>query len=93
MKPICYDMFCGLDGWGEAFLAEGFEVIGYDIVDMAKEIGRERMPGLKLVLRDVLTIHGSELADATCIVASPPCQGLQLPCDAVEASEGVTATR
>ena len=71
---ICYDLFAGLYGWGEAFLAEGFEVIGYDIVDMAKEIGRERMPGLKLVLRDVLTIHGSEFADATCIVASPPCQ-------------------
>lgn len=23
MKPICYDLFCGLGGWSEAFLAEG----------------------------------------------------------------------
>ena len=28
----------------------------------------------QLVLQDVLTLHGSQFKDATCIVASPPCQ-------------------
>src|SRR5277367_5352240 len=31
MKPVCIDLFCGLGGWSEAFLAEGYECVGYDI--------------------------------------------------------------
>ncbi len=31
MKPLCIDLFCGLGGWAEGFLAEGYEVIGFDI--------------------------------------------------------------
>lgn len=31
MKPICYDLFCGLGGWTEAFMAEGYECIGFDV--------------------------------------------------------------
>ena len=30
-KPICIDLFCGLGGWSEGFLAEGYECRGYDI--------------------------------------------------------------
>jgi hypothetical protein len=30
-KPICVDLFCGLGGWTEGFLAEGYECIGFDI--------------------------------------------------------------
>ena len=30
-KPLLIDLFCGLFGWGEAFVAEGWRVIGYDI--------------------------------------------------------------
>jgi hypothetical protein len=26
-----YDLFCGLGGWAEGFLAEGYEVVGFDI--------------------------------------------------------------
>jgi site-specific DNA-cytosine methylase len=26
-----YDLFCGLGGWSEGFLAEGYECIGFDI--------------------------------------------------------------
>ena len=29
--PMCYDLFCGLGGWAEGFLAEGYECIGFDI--------------------------------------------------------------
>lgn len=70
-KPICYDLFCGLGGWSEAFIAEGYECIGFDIE--AHDYGTGGYPG-KLILRDVRSIHGSELKDAAAIVASPPCQ-------------------
>jgi len=70
-QPIVYDLYCGLGGWAEGFLAEGYEVVGYDIE--AHDYGTGGYPGT-LILRDVSTIHGSELKDATVIVASPPCQ-------------------
>jgi C-5 cytosine-specific DNA methylase len=71
MKPLCYDLYCGLGGWAEGFLAEGYDVVGYDIE--AHDYGTGGYPG-KLILRDVRSIHGSELKDATCIVGSSPCQ-------------------
>jgi hypothetical protein len=71
MKPKVYDLFCGLGGWAEGFLAEGYECIGFDIE--AHDYGTGGYPGT-LILRDIRSIHGSELKDATCIVASPPCQ-------------------
>lgn len=71
MKPICYDLFCGLGGWSEGFIAEGYRCVGFDIE--AHDYGSGGYPG-ELVLRDIRSIHGSELKDAACIVASPPCQ-------------------
>ena len=71
-NPIAIDLFCGLGGWTEGLLAEGYEVIGYDIE--AHDYGDGKRYPAKLVLRDVLTIHGSEFKDAALIVASPPCQ-------------------
>ena len=31
MKPLGIDLFCGLGGWSEGLIAEGFECIGFDI--------------------------------------------------------------
>ena len=31
MKPLCIDLYCGLGGWSEGALAEGYEVVGFDI--------------------------------------------------------------
>lgn len=68
--PLAIDLCCGLGGWTEGLLAEGWRVRGYDIE--AHEYGDERYPA-ELVLRNVLKMHGSEIADADLIVASPPC--------------------
>jgi hypothetical protein len=70
-QPLAIDLFCGLGGWTEGLLAEGYEVIGFDIE--RHEYGEHRYPG-QLVIQDVLTLHGSQFKDAALIVASPPCQ-------------------
>jgi hypothetical protein len=71
MKPLAIDLFCGLGGWTEGLLAEGWDVIGFDIERHV--YGEHRYPA-QLVLQDVLTLHGSQFRDASLIVASPPCQ-------------------
>jgi hypothetical protein len=71
MKPLCIDLYCGLGGWSEGFLAEGWDCIGFDTE--RHDYGTGGYPG-QLVLQDVLTLHGSQFKNAHCIVCSPPCQ-------------------
>lgn len=70
-RPLAIDLFCGLGGWTEGLLAEGYDVDGFDIE--AHEYGEEKYPA-NLHLEDVLTIDGARFKDAALIVASPPCQ-------------------
>lgn len=70
-KPLAIDLFCGLGGWTEGLLAEGYDVVGFDIE--RHEYGEHRYPA-QLAIQDVLTLHGSQFKDAALIVASPPCQ-------------------
>jgi hypothetical protein len=69
--PLAIDLFCGLGGWTEGLLAEGWRVVGFDIE--RHHYGEAKYPA-QLVLQDVLTIHGRQFASADLIVASPPCQ-------------------
>jgi C-5 cytosine-specific DNA methylase len=71
VKPLCIDLFCGLGGWAHGFLAEGYDVVGFDIE--RHQYGKDKYPA-QIVLQDVLTLHGSQFRKAAVIVASPPCQ-------------------
>lgn len=71
MKPLAIDLFCGLGGWTEGLLAEGYDVVGFDIEQHV--YGEHRYPA-QLVLQDVRTLHGRQFKTADLIVASPPCQ-------------------
>jgi len=70
-RPLAIDLYAGLGGWAEGFVAEGWDVIGFDIERHV--YGEHRYP-VQLVLQDVLTLHGSQFRSADLIVASPPCQ-------------------
>lgn len=70
-KPLAIDLFCGLGGWSEGLLAEGWRVVGFDIERHV--YGAHKYPA-QLVIQEVLTIHGSQFKTADLIVASPPCQ-------------------
>jgi hypothetical protein len=69
--PLAIDLFCGLGGWTEGLLAEGYRVVGFDI---ERHVYGEAQYPAQLVLQDVLTLHGAQFKDAALIVASPPCQ-------------------
>ncbi len=69
-QPLAIDLFCGLGGWTEGLLDQGYRVVGFDI--------EVRPYPAQLVLQDVLTIHGSQFKDAALIVASPPCQAYSM---------------
>jgi hypothetical protein len=69
--PLAIDLFCGLGGWTEGLLAEGYRVVGFDLE--RHEYGDLRYPA-PLVLQDVRTIDGAQFRGAALIVASPPCQ-------------------
>jgi len=72
MRPLAVDLYCGLGGWSEGLLSEGWRVIGFDIE--RHDYGDGKRYPAQLVLQDVLTLHGSQFKDAALIVASPPCQ-------------------
>ena len=82
---LAIDLFCGLGGWAEGLLAEGWDVVGFDIERHA--YGTHRYPA-QLVLQDVLTLHGSQFREAALIVATSAVPGVFVDGDAVVAGEG-----
>jgi hypothetical protein len=85
--PLAIDLFCGLGGWTEGLLAEGWSVIGFDIEEHV--YGEHRYPA-KLLLYDVCDLHGSRLmvqgrGPDRCLASV---SGVQLHGDAVVQGEG-----
>jgi hypothetical protein len=75
-KPLAIDLFAGRFGWGRGLVAEGFQVIGFDIAH-GPEHGS--VPdGCELVIQDCRTIDGYRMRHAALIVASPPCDQFAL---------------
>jgi site-specific DNA-cytosine methylase len=78
VKPLVFDLFCGLFGWGEAFAKDGYHVVGFDIENQFQNFGKKIPENCELVVRDIRSINGAELVKTygvpACIVASPPCQ-------------------
>lgn len=70
-RPLAIDLFCGLGGWTDGLLAEGYDVVGFDI---ERHVYGEHCYPAQLVVQDVLTLHGRQFKEAALIVASPPCQ-------------------
>jgi hypothetical protein len=66
-KALCIDLCCGTGGWAAGFLAEGYQVIGYDIYDQPEYPGELRR-------RDVRAVTGHDFRRPRVIVASPPCE-------------------
>jgi len=60
------DCFCGMGGASEGFHREGFECTGIDIVDVGYPY--------KLILKDMLTLDGSDFKGYDVIWGSPPCR-------------------
>jgi len=72
VKPLAIELYAGMFGWGCGFVAEGFRVIGFDIVH--EDFHGPVPDGCELVLQDVRTLHGSQFRNAAVIVGSPPGQ-------------------
>jgi hypothetical protein len=73
-RPVVVDLCCGLGGWSKAFIAEGWEAVGFDIEE--HQYGEKRYPG-HLILKSILELNGYDLrhsVNPALIVASPPCQ-------------------
>ena len=65
------DLCCGLGGWAEGFIAEGFDVVGVDLADF-----HNQYPG-RFIQADLLTWEEWRWMEALGIVgvvASPPCE-------------------
>lgn len=69
-NPLMFDLFAGLGGASEGFLAEDWDCIGIDIERHV--YGQHRYPA-QLWIQDMLTISGRQLRHADFIWASPPC--------------------
>jgi hypothetical protein len=70
-KPLMVDLYAGLGGWAGGGIAEGYDVVGFDI---ERHVYGDHSYPAQLVIQDVLTLDGAQFKDAALIVASPPCQ-------------------
>jgi len=67
IPPTVYDLCCGRGGWARGFIAEGYTVVGFDVIDQPD------YPGV-FYRADVRRLSGLLWSKAAVIVASPPCE-------------------
>ncbi len=70
-RPLAVDLCCGLGGWTDGLLMEGWDVVGFDVE--RHRYGDHAYPA-QLVLQDIRTLHGGQFrGKVQLLVASPPC--------------------
>lgn len=67
MKAL--DLFCGLGGWSDGLVAEGFEVLGVEIEPKIASLYKH-----PVIVEDVRNLKGSQFPNYDLIVGSPPCK-------------------
>lgn len=73
MKAL--DLFCGLGGWSDGLVAEGFEVLGVEIEPTIASLYNH-----PVLVEDVRKLSGKQFPDYDLIVGSPPCRDFtQIP--------------
>lgn len=74
MKAL--DLFCGLGGWSDGLVAEGFEVMGVEIEPEIAALYKH-----PVIVEDVINLKGSQFPNYDLIVGSPPCRDFTRMCD------------
>lgn len=78
-RPLAVDLCCGVGGWAAGLIAEGFDVVGFDLHRLDHPL-LPRFPGQK-VIADVRTISGTSWrGKVELITASPPCTEFSRRC-------------
>lgn len=73
MKAL--DLFCGLGGWSDGLVMEGFEVLGVEIEPQIAALYKH-----PVIVADVRKLNGLQFPSYDLIVGSPPCRDFtQLP--------------
>ena len=68
--PSLLDLFCGLGGVSDGFAAEGFDVLGIDIVDAPNKLGYKH----KFIHADIRDLKGEDYRGYDVIWGRPPCR-------------------
>ena len=64
------DVCCGMGGVSDGFSAEGFDVMGIDVIDAPKKLGYS----YKFLQADLRELNGKDFRGKTVIWISPPCR-------------------
>lgn len=69
MTYTCLDLYCGIGGWTEGLLEEGFEVVGVELYKKAAL----KYPS-QCIIADVRKLDGARFKNFDMIIGSPPCR-------------------
>lgn len=70
---LALDLFCGLGGWSDGLAAEGFDVVGVELVPMIAKLYRH-----KVILADCCHLPLRDGLKWDLVVGSPPCRDFSI---------------